>query len=101
MTDWRSLCFELAAELSTCPLNYARGNLLRRVREAGGLMGLDNPLEVLELPKELYNPLRRAGYDTVELVEAAGVELLMRVNGLGPERVGQIFAAIRKWKTRP
>ena len=98
-TNWKALCFELAEALMEGPVNARHGDLLRRVREGAGLTGVDTPLQVLGLPKELYNPLRRAGYHTVEMVQAAGPELLMRVNMLGPERVGQTLAAVRKWRS--
>ena len=38
--------------------------------------------------------------DPVELVAAAGPEVLMRVNLLGPDRVGRILAAVSAWQRR-
>ena len=98
-TDWKALALALAEELGKCEINYTRGQLLRRVRQAAGLIdGEEAELVLLNLPKELYNPLRRGGYDTIEQVEGAGPDRLMQINGLGAERVGQILAAVRKWR---
>jgi hypothetical protein len=99
-TDWRALCLDLADALRKLPLNDERSRLLHRVLEADGRGGSFTPLAALEMPPDLYNPLRRAGYDTVELVAAAGPEVLMRVNLLGPDRVGRILAAISAWQRR-
>lgn len=98
-TDWKYLALALAEELGKCEINYTRGQLLRRVREAAGLIdGEEADLILLNLPKQIYNPLRRGGYDTIEQVEAAGAERLMLVGGLGPDRVGLALAAVRKWR---
>jgi hypothetical protein len=98
-TDWKALCLEMAEQLAQCPIDYTRAELLLRVRKAAGLIGDEEaPLALLNLPTEMYNPLRRGGYDTIEQVEGAGPEPLMRISGLGPERVGQILSAVRKWR---
>jgi DNA-directed RNA polymerase alpha subunit len=53
-------------------------------------------LSAIDMPAELYNPLRRGGYKTLEQVLEAEIADLLKIKGLGPDRVGRIKACVRR-----
>lgn len=55
-------------------------------------------LSALSFDRSLYNPLRRAGYDTVEQVLAAGQKQLMKADCIGPKRAAWILDSIEQWQ---
>lgn len=93
-TNYRKFCVELIEVLEQyAPLHPNDSDLITVIRAC---IQAETLLEAVGMEKELCNPLRLNGYTSVEQVLGADPKDLMECKGLGPDRVGRIFAAIRK-----
>jgi DNA-directed RNA polymerase alpha subunit len=98
MTDWRGRCLQLAEALSRYDLTPGDQYLVDEIRDA---LGAETLLKAVGMRASLYNPLRRAGYDTVEQVLQAGRKRLLKIDCLGPKRVDWILDSIHQWQQQP
>ncbi len=55
------------------------------------------PAGLLKVPRRTYYKLLRAGLLSVPAIEALSDEELLRRNGIGPDTLGQIRAALKQW----
>lgn len=96
--DYRALCHQLIEALERySPLDPNDMDLISGIRAA---ISSEVLLESVGMEKELYNPLRLNGYNTVEQVLEADPAELMKCKGLGPDRVGRILGAIKRTQRR-
>lgn len=94
--NYRKFCSQLIRVLEQyAPLHEDDAALVSRVRACTQAETL---LEAVGMEKELCNPLKLNGYTSVEQVLEADPKDLMECKGLGPDRVGRILAAIRKYQ---
>lgn len=93
MTDYKKILSDLIRYWDTDD-QFAFTNTLNLARWAlrDGIA-----LSTLSMSMDLYNPLRRSGYETVEQVLEADVADLLQIKGLGPDRVGRIKSLVRKY----
>lgn len=94
--NYRKFCSQLIDALEQYePLDPYHSDLITGIRAC---IQVETLLEAVGMEKELYNPLRLNGYTSVEQVLEADPKNLMECKGLGPDRVGRILAAIRKYQ---
>ena len=92
--NYRVFCSQLIEALEQYdPLDPDHSDLITGIR---GCIQVETLLETVGMERELCNPLLRNGYTSVEQVLEADPKDLMKCEGLGPDRVGRILAAIRK-----
>lgn len=96
--DYRKFCAQLIEVLEQyAPLHPDDSDLITGIRAC---IQAETLLEAVGMEKELYNPLRLNGYNTVEQVLEADPAELMKCKGLGPDRVGRILGAIKRTQRR-
>ncbi len=59
------------------------------------------PLKWLDLPTGIYNPLRRAGYHTVESVASLTSAQILAIPLIGVFYKDKIFRALEDWNRQP
>jgi DNA-directed RNA polymerase alpha subunit len=96
MTDFRKLCTDVVRYWDADNQIMLRHTIDEmRLAIQGSTL-----LVALGLPAQLYNPLRRAGFRTVEELQAADLQELMKIRNYGPMRVGCVMAYLRKYMER-
>lgn len=94
--NYRKFCVQLIEALEQYePLDPNDSDLITGIRAC---IQAETLLEAVGMEKELCNPLRLNGYTSVEQVLEADPADLMKSKGLGPDRVGRIFASLKKWQ---
>ena len=94
--NYRKFCTQLIEALEHYePLDPGHSDLITGIRAC---LQAETLLEAVGMEKELCNPLKLNGYTSVEQVLEADPKDLMECKGLGPDRVGRILAAIRKYQ---
>lgn len=95
--DYRALCQSLLPLAEQAPSNPHTEAVLGQARSALATPPGLTPLKWLPLPTLTRHALLRAGYTTVEAVQAASDRQLQTVRQIGPQGLRTIRTALAQW----